>query len=131
MLVELIRIEKSDHGTFGVLKLNGGAFCVTLEPEDKDNKVNISCIPEGEYTCKRVFSPKYGSTFEVTEVDGRSHILFHAGNVETNTKGCILLAQYFGKLKGARAVLNSGNTFRRFREELIRVKEFKLKIISV
>lgn len=112
--IDIIRLEKSDQGTFGVLKRDGEVFCVTLEPEDRGNAANVSCIPEGEYTAQRVNSPTFGDTFEITGVPGRSHILFHAGNVEGDTHGCVLLGRSYGHLKGDRAVLSSGATFKAF-----------------
>jgi len=128
MKVQLVRVEQSEHGTFGVLKIEGVAFCVTLEPEDRSNQVLVSCIPAGAYICERIASPKFGETFEITDVRGRSHILFHAGNTKTDTQGCIMLAQYFGKLRGDRAILNSGHTFREFMAELTGRDRFLLAI---
>jgi len=63
----------------------------TLENTWLNNEPFISCIPAGSKICKRVDSPRYGNTFEVTDVEGRTHILFHWGNYEKNTLGCILL----------------------------------------
>lgn len=129
--VRIVRLETNPvHGTFGTLLLDSEAFCVTLEPYSRDNAQDISCIPTGQYLCKRVDSPKYGNTFEITNVEGRSHVLFHPGNRDVNTEGCILLGQYYGKLSGDRAVLNSGNTFDKFIKELSDVNEFKLTVIE-
>lgn len=114
--IRITRIEESEQGTFGVMTICGQAFCVTLERPDELNKANISSIPAGQYICKKVSSPKFGKTFEITNVPDRSHVLMHAGNRIENTKGCVILAQYFGKLHGNRAVLNSGATFREFME---------------
>ena len=114
-IVELIRLE--DHntfGTFGVLKICKQLFCITLEPPENANKSNISCIPAGQYDCLRYRSIKYPDTFEITNVPDRSKVLFHAGNFVENTMGCVLLGQSVGKLKGNRAVLNSGGTFKNF-----------------
>jgi hypothetical protein len=41
-------------------------------------------------------------------------VLIHTGNVVGDTQGCIILGQYFGKLRENRAVLNSGATFQAF-----------------
>jgi len=131
MRVDLIRVDESDKGTFGVLKIDGVAFCVTLEPPWNKNKKNISSIPKGVYSCKKITSIRYGETFEVQGVPNRSNVLFHAGNVTRNTKGCILLAQYFGKLSGNRAVLNSGKTFKEFLNVLKNYNFFALNIIEV
>lgn len=126
--VELIRLEKGASGTFGVLRLDGNVFCVTLEPPDDGNVRNESCIPVGVYRCRRIDSPRFGSTFEVEDVPGRSHILFHPGNVKGDTRGCVLLGKYFGLLRGDRAVLNSGRTFNRFMEQCLDVESFSFVI---
>jgi hypothetical protein len=104
----------SEDGTFGTLQIDGMDFCYTLELPDRDNASNISCIPAGEYNIRPYSSERFGRTYIVKEVSGRSGILFHAGNTIADTKGCILLGETLGKLKGDRAVLNSGVTFKRF-----------------
>lgn len=132
MIVEIIRLEENvEHGTFGVLRINKAVFCVTLEPPDKANQKNISSIPVQQYVCKRYSSAKYPNTFEVTGVPMRSKVLFHAGNTDDHTAGCILLGQHFGKLNsGQRAVLNSGKTFEAFMNAMHGVKEFHLTIYT-
>lgn len=118
-ILEIIRLETSNKfGTFGVLRINKVLFCNTLEPPNKENKVNESSIPTGQYFCQMMRSPKFGETFEVTKVPGRSHILFHKGNVVEHTSGCIILGEHIGKLRTDRAVLNSGATFKRFMNTL-------------
>ncbi len=118
-VIELIRLEENEfHGTFGVLKINKQVFCVTLEPSDQENKSNISSIPVQQYRCIRVNSPTFGETFEIINVPDRTHVLFHRGNELRQTKGCVLLAEHFGKLYGSRAVLNSGKTFKRFMQAI-------------
>lgn len=132
----IIRTEQSGEGTFGVFLIDGKFFSVSLELPWRQNKASISCIPAKTYSCQRTKSPlvesltkgKWDETFEVTGVPGRSRILLHAGNLITNTKGCILVAQYFGKLKGDRAALNSGATFDRFMETMRGVNAFPLTI---
>jgi hypothetical protein len=113
-VLELIRLEETDAGTLGVLKVNKEVFCATLEPGDFENAENRSSIPAQQYLCRRVRSPRFGKTFQVVGVPGRSDILFHAGNTADDTAGCILLGEHFGKLSGHRAVLNSGKTFVQF-----------------
>lgn len=127
-IVELIRLEESEQGTIGVLKIDKEVFCYTLEPADMLNKANVSCIPAQQYICKRVQSPKFGDTFEITNVPGRSHVLFHSGNISDDTLGCILLGLTVGKLKGQRAVLNSGKTFSTFMLTMLNESKFHLTI---
>ena len=52
----------------------------TLELPYLENHKNISCIPEGEYSCQRITHRKYGICWIVLDVPGRSGIIFHAGN---------------------------------------------------
>lgn len=128
-VVELPRLEEhNSFGTFGVMKINKSVFCVTLEPPDKLNKPFVSSIPAQQYMCVRIKSPKYGETFKVMNVPGRNHVEFHAGNDIDDTEGCIILAEHFGKLKGNRAVLNSGRTFRNFMSVMEGIKFFHLTI---
>lgn len=119
-VLELVRLEENETwGTFGVLKIQKEVFCVTLEPADLLNAPNVSSIPSQQYLIERHVSPRFGETFRVMNVPGRSDVLFHAGNVSGNTEGCIILGQYFGKLREDRAVLNSGATFKAFMKILI------------
>lgn len=113
--LKLIRIADTEQGTFGVLKINETPFCVTLEPKDRENKSNVSCIPIGQYEVVRHSSAKYGNTWKVKNVPDRKYILFHGGNTSKHTRGCILLAEHYGKLYGDLAVLNSGKTFKAFK----------------
>ena len=129
MIAELIRLEEGPEGTFGVLKLDKCMFCATLELRDELNKPNCSSIPgPQQYLCKRRMT-RHGETFEVMDVPGRTGILFHSGNFLGNTDGCILLGQYTGKLRGERAVLNSGKTMERFIDNMQGVDEFLLTIV--
>jgi hypothetical protein len=115
MVLELIRLEENyDHGTFGVLKISKQVFCVTLEPRDQLNAPFISSIPAQQYMCSRYSSARHGKTWLVEKVPNRLLILFHPGNIAKHTEGCILLGEHFGKLRGDRAVLNSGATFHKF-----------------
>lgn len=129
--IKLLRVEESFRGTLGVLIISDLAFCVTLELPDLLNKRNISNIPTGQYVCEKILSPKFGETFEITNVPNRSGILFHAGNIVEDTKGCVIIGQHFGKLYGDRAVINSGNTFKKFIKGFKNVSKFSLTIKEV
>mgnify|MGYP003132802307 CR=1 FL=1 len=101
----LFRVYPGSDKTLGVLvDFAGVPFAVTLEPplvmsdDGYHTQPNISCIPLGFYRCKRVNSPRFGDTFEITNVPGRSHILLHKGNRETDTLGCVLVAESFSEI---------------------------------
>jgi hypothetical protein len=127
----LIRTSANpEHGTFGSFELLKTPVCVTLEPYHRQNEKNISCIPAGDYVCKKVNSPKYGPTYEITDIEGRSHVLFHWGNFDTNTRGCVLLGEEFGKIGTDTAILSSKRAFREFMDLLHGFDEFTLTIVE-
>jgi len=101
------RCVTGSQGTFGMVIYKDLPFALTLEREWKDNRTGISCIPAGNYKCKRVQSPKFGNTFEVTNVPKRTHILFHKGNLDDDSHGCILIGEQFGDIKGSSGILSS------------------------
>jgi hypothetical protein len=101
------RIATGADGTFGCIIYKNKPFALTLEREWLGNSTGISCIPAGNYKCKRVDSPKFGNTFEVTNVPGRTHILFHKGNLDSDSHGCILVGEQFGDIKGSAGILSS------------------------
>ena len=117
-------------GIGGVLThLDGDFTCLTLELPWRDNHRYISCIPAGSYLIERKNSMRFGSVVEVKYVSGRSDILFHSGNVYTDTNGCILLGKVFGKLYGLNAVLTSRPQVAAF-AELVGDEQAELEIIN-
>ena len=129
MKVKIRRFILEPNQTIGQLYINEEEFCFTLERPWMDNKPFISCIPLGKYICKRVNSRAHGNTFEVTNVNGRTHILFHVGNTWVDSVGCILLGDDIGHIDGYTAVLNSQRTFNAFKGETEELNEFELEII--
>lgn len=117
MKIDIIR-QDYNKATFGTFLLNGELMGFTLEREWQYNTKNISCIPAGEYICRRVNSPRFGPTFEVMDVQDRTDILFHWGNTVDDTMGCILLGQKIGMLNRKRAVLFSKAMFTVFMKKL-------------
>jgi len=126
-MIKLFRLEQTDQGALGALVLGGQYFCSFLMPDAGDpDRFQISA---GKYKCRRYHGTKWKDTFEIV-VEGHTALLFHSGNVEAHSMGCVLLGQYPGKLKGQRAVLNSGVTFKEFMRRLENVKEFDLYIVD-
>ena len=123
--VTIVRLEQSDAGALGSLLIDNWLYCSSLEPDVNDT--DRFQIPVGKYLCKRFYGYKWKKTFEVV-VKGHTAILFHAGNVEADTEGCILLGRQPSYLKGQRAILNSGFTYRKFLKEFGTIDEFMLTI---
>lgn len=112
----LYRIRLLHLCTFGFID-TGERVYYTLELPWLNNARNMSCIPEGEYQCDYIpssSSGKYRSVYHVKDVQDRSGILIHAGNLPEQTKGCILLGKRIGRLKSQSAVLNSRTALREF-----------------
>ena len=132
IIVELLRIEDTkENGTFGVLRIDKGLFCYTLEPSNHLNKRFISCIPEGQYSCKMNESSMHVNTFYVIDVPERSGIFFHAGNTIIDTRGCILLGSEIMMMGNSkRGVINSVNTLNRFKTVIGGESKFSLTITS-
>ena len=108
--MNLIRVALNEHGMFGVLVDREIPFAVTLEPDG----VDVKYIPSGTYDCRSTMYHKGGyPTFEII-VPGRSRILFHKGNTEVDTKGCVLVGEEFGVINGKPGILQSGRGFSEF-----------------
>lgn len=135
--VRLVRVALRPEATLGVLLDEGMPFALTLERPWENNRPSVgdvpgSCIPAGTYRCARVNSPRFGNTFEVTGVPGRSHILFHKGNLAEDTYGCILVGEMFEPVSGtAPAIQASAQGFGEFLRRLQGVETFTLEIVEV
>jgi len=125
-IVDLIRLSEIG-GTFGALLIQRDPVCWTLEPQDRENARNISSIPAQQYICNRVNSPRFGETFMIMDVPGRDSILFHPGNDEDDTEGCVILGM---TILGLRLGL-SREAFSRFMGEMVDHDRFHLTIREV
>lgn len=111
----LNRRETSDQGTFGEVTLPNGLVLYTGELPWRDNRPRVSCVPEGVYECQWILSPRFGRTFQILDVPGRSHVLIHSGNwcgdtsngYKSHVLGCVILGKLSGTLHGQNAVLIS------------------------
>lgn len=105
----------------------------TLELPDRQNHPNISCIPEGSYTCIRDFYNRGGyETFEIMDVPHRSDIKFHIGNWVKDVLGCVAVGsnRYINKepmITGSRIAFNE---FMKYMEDK-KISEFQLEIIKL
>jgi len=132
--VELCINRVSTHdviGTFGTLKWDedSAPFALCCEDPWLDNKAWVSCIPAGRYLARRVDSPRFGDTFEITKVEGRTNILFHKGNTHLNTNGCVLVGEQFLFLGGIPAIGSSMSGYREFMRRLEGSDSFNVRIV--
>lgn len=87
--------EKQTLGTIQTYEPNNFSG-FTLELPWKDNKPDVSCIPDGNYTCRYTQSVRLTEkaghpvwTYEVLGVPDRSGIRIHSANFFHQLLGCI------------------------------------------
>ena len=118
-------IEETLDGSIGALLINNEVLCWTLTPDSFDEKYHLSL---GKYEYKRFRGTKFKDTFEII-VPGHTEVLFHNGNTEENTKGCVLLGMKTGEIGGKRAVLDSIDAFDKFMRIMGVTQEGILEVI--
>ncbi len=107
MKLEVLRFSSQNESTLGILfdVTKGREFlCFTLEDEARDTKVmGETRIPQGIYELKlrseggyhQRYAKKYGSwhkgMIHVQNVPNFRWILWHTGNTDKHTAGCLLL----------------------------------------
>ena len=102
------RVASNKDGTFGTIidvRTNGMEvpFALTVEPEDKNNQPNISCIPPGEYEAvlrKAVTSKRDYDVWQLEGVPGRFAVQVHKGTTEDSSLGCPVVGERFEPYKG-------------------------------
>lgn len=132
--LKIVTIKRTHHrydGTFGPIDFEGKPFGLTIELPWKDNEAEISCIPPGEYMCKRFSSPTHPDTFEVCNVPNRSGILFHIANTVNDLQGCIGIGEQFEEKDGLTALIMSKAGFMQFLKLTEGLQVFKLVILKV
>ena len=128
-MIHLERFCYSDVGVFGEMHV-GDFSCYTVERPWLDNKANVSCIPQGDYTIDPDAYYHRGGydCVEVLGVQGRTLIKVHRGNTMLNVKGCIAVGEELGFINGMWAVTNSAATFALF---MGAVKHLETNMISI
>ncbi len=116
MKLKLITFSNNEN-TIGKLYKKGTSInedefiCYTIERPWLKNKAYVSCIPAGEYELKQVSSPKFGLTYKVCDVIGRTQILIHKANKASELQGCIAPVSMLGVLGNEIAGLSSKTAY--------------------
>lgn len=101
ILITRIR-QDDDVQTLGHLTVFDGLKkifeCATLELPWKDNKTNVSCIPDGSYWLEKYNSPSKGEVFLFSNVKGRTMVEIHKGNFNRDILGCVLVGLGFSDI---------------------------------
>lgn len=133
---KLRRTSFEADGIFGVFTFDGDddAFMETLEHAFfQGNGEYAPIIPNGTYTCVRgTHALSNGvpfQTFEITGVNGHSGLLFHAGNFNKDSHGCVLCGQEEVKqANGEMMITGSRTRFAQFMARLDGVQSFQLEV---
>ncbi len=123
-------------GIFSELYNGQDLFCVTLEHAYPNDASWLPKIPRGAtYTCVRGMHQlaHYNGgqpfeTFEVTGVTGHSGILFHPGNFNRDSIGCILPGRAIMQEGQDWYVARSQDAYSAFMSALNGIDEFQLQV---
>ena len=119
MDLTLTRKLKEEDGIFSILSNESGSVIAMTLEHSYDNEPKI---PNGTFTCVRGQHLLHGmtedfTTFEITGVEGHSNLLFHWGNYNKDSEGCVLLGQQtVDDSSGDKMITNSRATFTKFME---------------
>lgn len=89
-----VRLPKKTVGFIDVEHDGKTTRFLTLELPDKNNAVNISCIPNGNYIVDRDTTGKH-QYYRLREVEGRTDIEIHPARSTRQLQGCIALGLQF------------------------------------
>jgi len=132
MRLILRRTSFTEYGVFGALwNEQGDLLAYTLEHAYPNENVPayLPKMPAGTYDCQRGMHTLKSSTwafetFEVLGVPGHSGILFHTGNENDDSAGCVLIGK---EIVGSR-LLNSREAFKEFMRKMEGIDEFQLEV---
>lgn len=93
--------------TNGSLMHSGMLICSCIELPWRENRHQVSCVPEGRYVLLKRYSPHFQWHFELQDVPERDGILIHPANdAVLELKGCIApVTELIGIGKGAHSRL--------------------------
>ena len=104
MKLDVVRTQFGKDATNGMLFIDGVFECYTLEDEMRDVKVyGETAIPEGTYPVEfrkeggfhQRYSARYKNAhygmLEIKNIPNFKWVLFHSGNTDENSAGCVLV----------------------------------------
>lgn len=145
MKLTMMRLISTTDETIGVLMIDNVFECFTLEDEYRPEKlVGETRIPDGfYYLSKRMhggfyerYKARFGSDFhkymiEVEDVNGFTDILFHCGNTDDDTSGCILVGDVADINRGlpGMSIGRSADAYRRVYQKVSKALDAGEKVV--
>lgn len=134
----LKRTNFREDGIFSeLLGDEGQNLFITLEHSYPSNMGNyFPKIPDGSYECIRgmhrlIDMDHDFETFEITGVKGHYDILFHIGNFQDDSSGCVLVGGQIKKTPTVWTIIDSRHSFDEFMELQTGVDKFTLIVTSI
>lgn len=108
MTLRLVRSFQDWSVTLGIVQILGERHLPIYSLENPLRATHQdSLIKAGLYTLRPYTSQRWPDVYELVSVPGRTSILIHHGNFESDTAGCILVGLGAGVLREQAAVLQS------------------------
>lgn len=138
MDISMKRLQYGPDGIFSELSRvdDGERVAVGLEHAYSIDQENWhSKIPAGVYKCDRGTHRLEGmdhdfETFEITGVTGHTKILFHVGNYNHDSAGCVLLGAEVVGIDGHESITLSRVTFQKFMDLQNGIDSFQLTVLD-
>lgn len=136
MKLTLKREMSSEDGIFSSLKDEKGNTFATLEHAYKQADGSYAPkVKPGVYQCKRGPHRLHGmtkdfETFEVMGVKGHTGILFHVGNYNKDSDGCILVGAMRMGTPDDSWIVRSKVSFNEFMSLLAGIDSFELDVVG-
>ena len=119
-------------GIFGTLEDEYESFLLQTIQHSYEVEPGVYApkLPVGGYTCKRgmhILEKMHEpfETFEICGVPGHTNILFHVGNTNKDSSGCVLLGLF---RSGDDSIMQSRAAFSLFMQKQTGVDEFYLAV---
>jgi hypothetical protein len=120
--LKLERVQRRSDGIFShLLDDKDNIIAYTLEHAYEQDGQYSPKIPNGEFKCVRGQHRLHGmtedfTTFEITGIEGHSNLLFHWGNYNKDSEGCVLVGDAIIDSSGSEMITHSRATFEKFME---------------
>lgn len=115
MTLKLVRRELREDGIFSELYDEAGNIIAHTLEHSFDCKPKVY---DGEFTCirgtHRLHNMVPFETFEITGVEGHSGILFHIGNWNKDSDGCVLVGSGIAQSSQGQMITGSMQAFAEF-----------------
>lgn len=122
VLLSLVRKWRFDDCTIGVMHIDGVKECFTLEDAVRPPGIKImkrTAIPPGKYPVRVTWSPRFRRYLPILDnVPDFLGVRLHAGNLPSQTDGCILV----GRKLGNRRILESALALERLYKRIVKAE---------